>query len=69
MHKLPVHYSVVNEAAGIYCALCILLRQLEVEGSVDLVTTVQRLRRQRPGILTAKVRMHSCCLCITNCAS
>lgn len=48
-------YSLQTEASGIYCALCVLLRQMEVEGCVDVVTTLQRLREQRPGILTSQV--------------
>ena len=48
-------YSLQTEASGIYCALCVLLRQMEVEGCVDVVNTLQRLREQRPGIFTSQV--------------
>ena len=47
--------SVLGEVSGVYCGLCILLRQLEVEGSADLVTTAQKLRQKRPAIITNKV--------------
>lgn len=54
-----MHYSsprsLKAEASGVYCALCILLRQMEVEGCVDVVTTCRYLREQRPGILTSQV--------------
>ena len=39
-----------------YCAVCILQHQMEVEGCVDVVTTARHLREQRPGILTSQVR-------------
>ena len=41
---------------GVYCGLCVLLRQLEVENAVDVVSTMERMRRQRPGLLTSKVK-------------
>jgi len=47
--------SVKSEATGIYCALCVLLRQYEVEGCVNVFTTVTKLRKQRPGIFKSKV--------------
>lgn len=54
-----MHYSspcsLKAEASGVYCALCVLLRQMEVEGCVDVVTTCRYLREQRPGILTSQV--------------
>ena len=48
-------YSVESELSGVYCGICILLRQLEVEGCADLVTTAQKLRQKRPAIITNKV--------------
>ena len=53
--SLPPSHSLQTEASGIYFALCVLLRQMEVERCVDVVTTLQRLREQRPGILTSQV--------------
>ena len=47
--------SVESELSGVYCGICILLRQLEVEGCADLVTTAQKLRQKRPAIITNKV--------------
>lgn len=44
-----------DEASGVYCGLCILLRQLEVEDAVDVVCTMERIRQQRPAVLTSKV--------------
>ena len=52
---LSLSHSLQTEAFGIYYALCVPLRQMEVEGCVDVVTTLQRLREQRPGILTSQV--------------
>ncbi len=43
------------EAVGVYCGLCVLFRQLEVENSVNVLTALRALRKQRPGILTSKV--------------
>ena len=40
---------------GVYCGLCILLRQLEVENAVDVVSTIEKIRQQRPSLLTSKV--------------
>ena len=48
-------FSVEGEVSGVYCGVCILLRQLEVEGCADLVTTAQKLRQKRPAIITNKV--------------
>jgi hypothetical protein len=48
-------YSVEGELSGVYCSLCILLRQLEVEGCADLVTAAQKIRKNRPAIITNKV--------------
>lgn len=50
-----ISLSVEGEASGVYCGVCILLRQLEVEGCADLVTTAQKLRQKRPAIITNKV--------------
>ncbi len=47
--------SVSGEVAGAYCGLCIMLRQAEVEGAVDMVTTMEKIRQQRPSIFTSKV--------------
>ena len=47
--------SVDGELSGVYCGVCILLRQLEVEGCADLVTTAQKLRQKRPAIIANKV--------------
>ena len=44
--------------SGVYCGVCILLRQLEVEGCADLVTTAQKLRQKRPAIIANKVTLH-----------
>ena len=52
-------FSIEGEVSGVYCGVCILLRQLEVEGSADLVTTAQKLRQKRPAIITNKVTFHS----------
>ena len=49
-----------EEASGVYCALCILLRQLEVEDAVDVVSTMERIRQQRPAVLTSKVSIVVC---------
>ena len=38
-----------------YCGLCVLLRQLEVEGAVDVVSTLERIKQQRPAVITSKV--------------
>lgn len=53
-------YRVSEEVGGVYCGLCILLRQLEVEEAVDVVSTMEKIRRQRPASLTSKVS--SCCV-------
>lgn len=45
----------MEEMGGVYCGLCVLLRQLEVEGAVDVVSTMERIRQQRPALLTSKV--------------
>lgn len=46
---------VTSEVGVVYCGLCIALRMLEMEQAVDMVTTMERLRRQRPGLLRSKV--------------
>ena len=40
---------------GVYCGVCILLRQREVEDAIDVVTTMERIRLQRPSIFASKV--------------
>ena len=44
-----------SEVGGVYCGLCILIRQVEVENAVDVVTTMEKLRQQRPALFTNKV--------------
>lgn len=50
-------HRVGSEATGVYCGLCGLFRQLEVEDSVNVFTTVCKLRKQRPAILSSKVML------------
>ncbi len=52
---MPYLYRVKNELSGVYCGLCILMRMLQIEQEVDVVTTMERLRQQRPGMLRNKV--------------
>lgn len=47
------------EAAGVYCGLCVLFRQLDVEDYVDVFSTVRKLRKQRPAIFTSKVQIYA----------
>ena len=49
------------EAAGVYCGLCVLFRQLDVEDFMDVFSTVRKLRKQRPAVFTSKVHAHAVC--------
>jgi len=57
-----------EEVGGVYCSLCVLQRQLEVEGAVDVVSAVERIRQQRPALLTSKVTiLHVACSAHLSC--
>lgn len=53
---IVVHSSccLKTEAAGVYCAVSILLSQMKEGSSVDVKGVVGQLRKQRPGIITSK---------------
>jgi protein-tyrosine phosphatase len=60
LHKenssILVHSQTSN--ASVFIALSILLDQLKSENSVDICSTVKRLKRQRNGMIESYVRLY-----------
>ena len=50
LHTTPSVAS--DDPCGVFCALSILLMQLQTVGWVDVFQTVRELRRQRPSLIT-----------------
>lgn len=57
----PLPHSVTSDdPCGVFCALSILLIQLQHVGWVDVFQTVRELRRQRPALITRQVCLSVC---------